>query len=184
MGSMLTRIAKGVVAGVVGTLAMDLVWYRRYRRGGGEDGFAEWEFATTTNSFEEAAAPGRVGEKLAETVGVDLPDEWAGMTTNVMHWLTGVSYGIGHGLLHDGRGLVRSAATTGVGAFAGSYATMGAMGVYEPIWEYDRDTLLEDLSAHLSFGLATALAYRAMAGSSDGGPHAPERATRTSGNAS
>lgn len=183
MSSTPSRIARGALAGAVGTLAMDLVWYRRYRRGGGEDGFADWEFATAT-SFEEAPAPGRLAKKLADTLGVDLPEESAGLTTNLVHWLTGISYGIGHGLLQHGRGVVRGATTTGVGAFANSYATMGAMGLYEPIWEHDRDTLLKDLSAHLTFGLATALAYRAMAESPDGGSHGPEPAAPISRNAS
>jgi len=58
---------------------------------------------------------------------------------------------------------------TGAGAFTNSYATLGALGVYEPIWEYDRETLLKDLSAHLVFGLGTGLAYRALADSSTSG---------------
>ncbi len=39
---------------------------------------------------------------------------------------------------------------------------MGAFGIYRPIWEYDRETLFKDLTAHLVFGLATGLAYRAL----------------------
>jgi hypothetical protein len=81
------------VAGVVGTTVMDLVWYPRYRRDGGDDGFLDWEFATSTASFDEASAPGQVGKKLADAVGIDLPAEAAGRTTNIMHWLTGIGYG-------------------------------------------------------------------------------------------
>ena len=33
-------IRTGVIAGIVGTAAMDLVWYRRYRNGGGDASFA------------------------------------------------------------------------------------------------------------------------------------------------
>jgi hypothetical protein len=164
---MLTRIAKGVLAGVVGTLAMDLVWYGRYRRSGGDDGFADWEFATSTASFDEASAPGKVGKKLADAVGVELPEDAAGTTTNVMHWLTGIGYGVGHAVLQDGRASSAGGLATGAGAFANSYATLGAMGIYEPMWRYDRRTLAKDLSAHLVFGLATGLAYRALSGSHD-----------------
>lgn len=157
---MLNRVAKGVLAGALGTLAMDLVWYGRYRRDGGEDGFADWEFATGTPSFEEASAPGQVGKRLAAAFGVDLPDTAAATTTNVMHWLTGLGYGVGHTVVQDGRGALVGGALTGAGAFTNSYATLGALGVYEPIWKYDRETLLRDLSAHLVYGVTTGLAYR------------------------
>lgn len=166
MGHAIRRLATGALAGAAGTLAMDLVWYRRYRRGAGDDDFGDWEFATSTASFDEASAPGQVGKRLANAVGVELPDERAGLTTNVMHWLTGVGYGLGHAILQDGRGPLLGGALTGAGAFANSYATMGAMGIYEPIWTYDGDTLLQDLSAHLAFGIATGLTYRILSGTS------------------
>jgi hypothetical protein len=35
----------GALAGAVGTAAMDLVLYTRYRRDGGKDGLWGWEFA-------------------------------------------------------------------------------------------------------------------------------------------
>jgi hypothetical protein len=38
------RAVRGAIAGAVGTAAMDLVWYRRYRGGGGgKDSFLRWE---------------------------------------------------------------------------------------------------------------------------------------------
>jgi hypothetical protein len=164
MGSFVRRLTAGILAGAAGTLAMDAVWFSRYRSAGGTDGFSDWEFATSTASFEQASAPGQVGKKIADAVGIDLPDEAAGATTNVMHWLTGVGYGLGHALMQDRRSVPVGGIATGAGAFANSYATLGALGVYEPIWEYDRDTLVKDLTAHLTFGLATAAAYRLLAG--------------------
>lgn len=169
MTSLLRRAAAGVVAGAVGTLAMDLVWYRRAQRDGADESFTAWEFATSTSSFEEASAPGKIAKQAAEAVGVELPDETAGVATNVMHWLTGVGYGIAHALLQHRRGAVRGGVATGLGAFANSYASLGAMGIYQPIWEYDRETLQQDLTAHLAFGLATGVAYRIVAGGGDGG---------------
>ena len=160
--SLLSGATAGVVAGAVGTLAMDLVWYGRYRRSGGEDGFTDWEFATSTLSFDEASAPAQVGRRAAGAVGIDLPDEAAAATTNVMHWLTGAGYGVAHGTLLRRRGVLTGGVLTGVGAFANSYAMLGAMGLYEPIWEYDAGTLAKDLSAHLVFGLATAVTGRVL----------------------
>lgn len=66
-------------------------------------------------------------------------------------------------VLNDGRrhGLARGLLTGG-GAFANSYATLGTLGVYEPVWEYDAPTLARDLGAHLLFGAATGVADTAM----------------------
>ncbi len=168
MSSFITRIAIGAVAGAVGTVAMDLVWYGRYRRAGGEDGPLAWEFAGSVDSFEEASAPGQVGKRLADTVGVELPDSAAATTTNAMHWLTGVGYGVAHALLVPDRPPLLGGVATGVGAVANSYATLGAMGIYEPIWKYDATTVAKDVSAHVVFGVATSLVYRALAGPPDG----------------
>ena len=173
MTGLLRRLVAGMAAGAVGTLAMDLVWYRRYRKSGGEDGFADWEFATSTRSFDEAPAPGKAGKAIADVTGVSLPAEAAGVTTNVMHWLTGVGYGVAHGLLQHRRSVLVGGLVTGAGAIANSYVTLGALGIYRPVWEYDRETLLKDLSAHLAFGLATSLAYRVLARPDSGGP--PDR---------
>jgi hypothetical protein len=162
MTSVVRKLTTGAVAGALGTLAMDLVWYRRYRRGGGEDRFAGWEFASSTSSFDEASAPGQVGRKLASTLGVTLPDHTAGLTTNVMHWVTGAGYGAAHGLAFSRRGPVAGGLATGVGAFANSYATLGTLGVYRPIWEYDTQVLAKDLSAHLLFGVVTGAVFRAL----------------------
>lgn len=168
--SLIRRIVTGAIAGAAGTLAMDLLWYSRYRRGGGDQPFTEWEFSGSTSSFEEASAPGEVGKMAADAVGVELPDELAGTTTDVVHWLTGVGYGVGHGLLQEDRGAVSGGVLTGLGAFSNSYATLGALGVYDPIWEHDPDTLRDDLSAHLVFGLAAGATYRLLtAGRHDDG---------------
>lgn len=162
MTTALRRIVAGSLAGAVGTLAMDLLWYRRYRDGGGEDTFVDWEFSDSAPSFDEAGAPGEAAQQLTDAVDMELPDEAAGPATNVMHWLTGVGYGALHGLLQDGRNPLVAGVTTGAGAFANSYATLGAMGIYEPIWEYDRETLARDLSAHLLFGLTTGLTHAVL----------------------
>lgn len=166
--SMLRRLGAGALAGAVGTVAMDLVWYRRARRGGSDQSFAEWGFASLTSSFEEASAPGKVAQQVTDAVDVELPDEAAGPATNVVHWLTGVGYGVAHALLQHRRGALRGGLATAVGVFAGSYAGLGAMGIYQPIWEYDRETLQQDLTAHLAFGLATGIAYGTLTDRGDG----------------
>lgn len=157
-------IVKGLVAGVVGTVAMDLVWYSRYRRSGGDDGFMDWEFSSSTDGFDDAGAPAQVGKRTAAAVGIDLPDSAAGTTNNVVHWLTGAQWGAVHGAAtalvenHD----LALAVALGPAACSAAYALLGAAGIYEPIWTYDAKTLEQDYSAHLVFGLATAAAYQVM----------------------
>lgn len=159
MTGLVGRVGRGMVAGAAGTLAMDLLWWSRHRRAGGQDHFADWEFATGTTSFEDAPAPGRVGRRAAQLVGIELPDDTAALATNVVHWLTGLGYGAAHGLLHDRRRPLVGGLLTGMTAFASSYALLGALEVYEPIWKYDARTLAEDLGAHLLFGTTAGLTY-------------------------
>lgn len=152
------RMVRGAAAGAVGTLAMDLLWWSRSRRGGSDDDFLTWEF-TEADSFDDAGAPAQVGQRVADLVGVELPDHAAGTTNDVVHWLTGIGNGVVHGLTNDGSRPVRSGLRTGVTAFATSYGILGAAGIYDPIWEYDDETLVKDLSAHLLYGLTVGLAH-------------------------
>lgn len=161
---LVATLARGAVAGAVGTLAMDLLWYGRHRRSGGEADFTEWEF-THAESVDEAGAPAQFADTVADAVGVVVPDEHAGTVNDAVHWATGVANGIGHALVNGNRNPVLGGVLTGAGAFANSYAILGALGIYEPAWEYDAETLREDLGAHLVYGLATGLAYAAMDGS-------------------
>ena len=161
-------LVKGAVAGAVGTVAMDTLWYRRYREGGGEAGFTDWEF-TDADSVEEAGAPAQFADTVTDPVGIEIADEHAGTVTDAVHWTTGVANGMGHALVNGGRNPLLGGALTGAGAFANSYAILGALGIYEPAWEYEPETLRKDLGAHLVYGLATGLAYAALNGRDDDG---------------
>ena len=87
-------VAKGAVAGLVGTLAMDLLWYGRYRRDGSDDGFLAWEFSAGTTSYEQAGAPAQVSKRIAEGyLQRELPPESARTMNNAMHLLTGSRLG-------------------------------------------------------------------------------------------
>lgn len=158
------RIVRGALAGMVGTVAMDLLWWQRSRKAGSDDAFLAWEF-TDADTFDDAGAPAQVGRKAAAAVGVTIPDEAAGTTNDVVHWLTGIGYGIAHALVHDGRRPLASGLLTGAGAFGNSYASLGALGIYEPVWDYDGDMLRQDLTAHLLFGAATGLAHGVLTSS-------------------
>jgi hypothetical protein len=155
----------GLVAGAVGTAAMDGLWYRRYRRGGGTQTPLEWEFAADTNSWEGVSAPGRVGHLvLRRLVGADVPDRWARTTQNVVHWATGVGWGAQLGLVAGATTRMRWVWGLGLGVavFATSYITLPLVSIYKPIWQYDAATLAQDLSAHLVYGAATGAALAAL----------------------
>ena len=93
-------LGAGALAGAVGTAAMDLLLYARYRRDGGKDGLWRWEFAGDVMSWDEASAPGQLGRKaLREVTGDEPPDEWARPATNIVHWATGIGWGALYGAL-------------------------------------------------------------------------------------
>lgn len=158
-------IVKGAVAGLAGTLGMDLLWYRRYRRDGGDDGFPDWEFSAGTTSYEQAGAPAQVGKRVVEGyLQRELPDESAKTMNNAMHLVTGIAWGTLHGIVAGSMGNTRVSygLATGPAAWAASYAMLAAAGLYKPMWEYPHNVLWKDLSAHLVFGLGTAGAFRAL----------------------
>jgi hypothetical protein len=143
------------VAGAIATAAMDLVWYRRYRRGGGDQDLGTWEFSSAATDFgEDAPAPARVGKRIADTLGLALPTSAVAATNNVVHWMTGVGWGTAAGVAATmvPAPTLAIGIATGVAAWATSYALLGRLGIYRPITEYDTAILWQDLSAHLVFG--------------------------------
>jgi hypothetical protein len=144
---------------------MDLLWYGRYRNDGGGKSFASWEFSTDAGDFGDAApAPARVGKLVAGVIGVDLDDSSVGPTNNVVHWMAGVGWGTAAGIADSVLPVraLRVGVATGVTAWATSYAVLGRLGIYQPITEYDKETLWKDLSAHLVFGVTMGLALGAL----------------------
>ena len=92
-------LRRAVIAGAVGTLAMDALWYQRYRRAGGSDSFIGWEFGGPAATFSEAGAPAQIGQALASRFDIQLPESSARLTNNVVHWATGVGWGIVHSVV-------------------------------------------------------------------------------------
>jgi hypothetical protein len=157
---------RGALAGAVGTAAMDLIWYARYKKGGGQQNPISWETAEGLDSWDDASAPGLVGKGVVRALsGRDLPDRWARTTTNAVHWATGIGWGAQLALAAALTGQLdwKLGLLLGPVAWLTSYTVLPLAKLYKPIWEYDAKTLGKDLSAHLVFGGATAAAFAALA---------------------
>ncbi|HUZ78634.1 MAG TPA: hypothetical protein VMV93_13730 [Chloroflexota bacterium] len=159
-------VIRGLVAGAMGTLAMDGLWYVRYRAGGGHSGFGAWEFSAGL-TWDQAGAPAQVGKRLAEGfLQRPLPATAAPLTNNVVHWGYGMLWGALFGLVAGSARRQRLVFGPLFGALVwlSSYVSLPAAGLYKPLWEYDRQTLAKDLSAHLTYGAATGAVLRLLLG--------------------
>jgi len=161
----LGAVLRGLVAGTVGTLAMDALLYWRYKRGGGQDSFLTWEFSSTVRTWDDAPAPAQVGRRLFEGLFQrKLPDSQAALVNNITHWgygiLNGAAYGVLAGSLPKPR--VTYGPPFGAGVWLTGYAVLPPAGLYKPIYEYDRATLAKDLSAHLVYGTTTAATFATL----------------------
>jgi len=161
----MSAIGRGLVAGALGTAAMDGLLYGRYKRNGGGSSVENWEFSTGLTSWDEAPAPAQVGKRLVEGLfDIELPSERAPLVNNITHWaygiLGGAQYGIVAGSLR--RPKIGYGLPFGAAVWAAGYVVLPAAKLYKPIWEYDARTLAKDLSAHLVYGVATAAALQAL----------------------
>lgn len=154
----------GAVSGMVATLAMDLLWYRRYRNAGGAQPFVAWETSEGTEGYDNAAAPARTAAAIADLVNVELPGSSARTVNNIVHWATGVGWGKAHGVTAAIVGTANPlmGLGTGVVAWATSYMVLPRLGVYQPIGEYDTEELWQDLSAHLVYGTILGVSFRLL----------------------
>jgi hypothetical protein len=154
-------VLRGLLAGAVGTVVMDLVLYRRYRSGGGQHDFFKWEFASVKD-WDKAPAPAIVGNRIVEGFTSEpLPPDRAGFVNNVMHWGYGMGWAAAFAMVAGSlrRPFVALGAPFGATVWSSSYILLPIAKLYKPIWEYDARTLWKDLSAHLAFGLGTSTAF-------------------------
>lgn len=164
MVDLIPRVLNGVIAGTLGTLSMDLLWYRRYRSDQGTQSFLAWETSEDTDSYDTAAAPAQAAKAIAGFAGVELPNSSARTVNNVVHWATGIGWGVTHGagaaILGTSTPLLGP--VTGNVAWATSYIVLPRLGVYRPIGDYDSEVLWQDLSAHMVYGATLGLTFRLL----------------------
>ncbi|HET6479751.1 MAG TPA: DUF1440 domain-containing protein [Actinoplanes sp.] len=158
----LGAVTRGLVAGTIGTLAMDVLLYWRYRRGGGKEAFLPWEFSADVTTWDQAPAPAQVGRRLFEGLFQrKLPDSQAKLVNNITHWGYGILNGGVYGLVAGSLPKARTAygPVFGTAVWLTGYAVLPAAGLYKPINQYSTKVLAADLSAHLVYGTTTAAAY-------------------------
>jgi hypothetical protein len=158
-------LLRGVVAGALGTAAMDALLFARYRRSGGTTPFARWELSADLSSWDEAPAPAQVGRRLVEGLfQIKIDAKRVPLVNNVTHWAFGILNGAQYGLVAESlpSSRARYGLPFGAAVWASGYVLLPAAKLYEPIWKYDGATLAKDLSAHLTYGLATASTMQAL----------------------
>jgi len=161
----LQAIARGLIAGTIGTAAFDLALFARYRHRGGADRFPAWESSAGVGTWDQAPAPAQVGRRLVDGLfQTRLPDSRARLVNNVTHWAYGILGGAQYGVVASSlpRAHVLYGLPFGASIWGAGYAVLPLMKLYQPIWTYDRKTLADDLSAHLVYGLATAATLQAL----------------------
>ncbi|MBV8997526.1 MAG: hypothetical protein JO304_00605, partial [Solirubrobacterales bacterium] len=122
--SPLGAVARGLVAGAVGTAAMDTFLFARYRRNGGESGAKKWESSAGVTSWEEAPAPAHVGKRLVEGLFcIELAPSRARLVNNVMHWTYGILNGAQYGIVAESLPTprIRYGLPFGAAVWAGDY---------------------------------------------------------------
>ncbi|MGH2706500.1 MAG: hypothetical protein ACRDJ4_15860 [Actinomycetota bacterium] len=166
-------VLRGLLAGAAGTAAMDLLWFARYRRDGGESGLLDWEFTVGVDDWEKAPVPAKVGKRIAESLlRRELAPKYAPITNNVVHWGQGLLWAALFGIAAGATAAPRVVFGLAFGplVWSSAYVVLPPTGLYKPIWQYDAATLWKDFSAHLVYGVVTAAVFRALAG-----PGAPRR---------
>jgi hypothetical protein len=161
----LAAVAGGLLAGAVGTVALDAVQYLKYRRSGGTESPLAWEFAPV-ETWEQADDPGQVARRVIEGFTQrKLPDRWAFPVSTAMHWAYGSSAAAAYGILAGSLRRPHAAYGLPFGAtvWISGYIILPEGGLYKPILQYDAKTLAWDLAGHLAYGASTGTTFWLLA---------------------
>ncbi|MGV9253657.1 hypothetical protein [Streptomyces sp. NPDC003697] len=146
-------VTKGLLAGAVGTLALDLTTYGDMLvRGRGSSG-----------------VPAQVAERLADLAGVGLGEDEtrshrAEAAGAFLGYLNGLGVGAAYGLLRQRGGPLPvwvAGPLLGAAAMAGSDVPATALRVTDPS-SWDATSWVSDVVPHLVYGFTTASVYRAL----------------------
>ena len=145
--SPLSAAARGLAAGVAGTVAMTVAQSAYYQ----------------LTDARPSDAPLKVAQKV-----VKVPREHRAMVNTGMHVLYGSSWGIPFGVLAGTRGSQPEPAGVafGLAVWGASLAQLPALGLAPPPWNQSPRALATDAGFHVIYGLGAAAALRALSPSS------------------
>lgn len=152
--SPLGALARGLAAGAAGTAALTGYQLLVARLRGQE--------RSEPKRWKDAPAPAQVGRRILKALfDEQVTLKQAPKLAQIMHWAYGTTWGALYGLVG---GTVRTppvpaGAAFGTTVWAASYAELVPLGIYEPPWKYPVQELALDLSYHLVYGTATAVAF-------------------------
>jgi uncharacterized membrane protein YagU involved in acid resistance len=159
----LGALARGIVAGFVGTAVMD--GYQKLVSTLRDSGSHDSDDSEGTRDWSKAPAPAQVGRRIVKGVfRRDVSGDYIDLLTNVVHWTYGISWGGLYGILKPSLSTssLWSGPTFGGAVWGAGYVVLPAMKLYKPIWEYPPQTLALDLSYHLVYGLGVAGVFEAL----------------------
>ena len=86
------------------------------------------------------------------------------MTNNIVHLGYGIWWGVLYGIIAGSQRAapIGSGLAFGPLVWASGYALLVPAGLYPPMWEYDQKTNWDDPSAHLVYGVTTAVTFAAL----------------------
>jgi hypothetical protein len=142
----LGAIARGLLAGTIGTAAMT----------------AYQTAVAKARESESSDTPAKVGERIIQGVlEREVPAQRKQLLNEAMHWSYGTSWGAVYGVLRgsSGASALRLGTAFGLGVWSASLAHLPAMKLAPPVWEQPPAEVALDASYHIVYGLAVALAY-------------------------
>lgn len=167
----LGAVARGIVAGVVGTgcmtLAQTLPAKLRSSGGGSQAGQSDQQQGRQ-DPWEQASTPAKLAKRISEGIfHHEVSPERIPLLTHAMHWGYGTGWGAVYGIVAAGapHSPLRHGLLFGTAVWAMSYVQLVPTGLYEPPWKYPlKDTAME-VGYHLAYGAGVAGAFRALDGS-------------------
>ncbi|SFD47139.1 hypothetical protein [Streptomyces aidingensis] len=146
-------LARGLVAGAAGTVALNLSTYGDM----------------LVRGRPASSMPAEVADRLADRAGVELGEEQQKSSREqaagaLLGYLTGLGVGAAYGMLSGRRARVPALVAgplLGAAAMAGSDAPATALGVTDPR-RWSGGAWLSDIAPHLAYGVVTAAVHRAL----------------------
>ena len=147
------EVLNGALAGAAGTTALDVVTY----------------LDMTLRNRPPSEVPEQAVEKMANAVGVSLPDGRRAGLGALLGYAAGLGIGTAYGALRSrvrwSPPLPLAGVALGFGAMAATDAPIVGLGLSDPR-EWGVSGVLSDVVPHVVYGVVTAVAYDALSGSS------------------